>query len=110
MKSAMQTNVRAAGGDTDVATVEIGLERRHDALALMAALIQFHSFVVQHDRAHWVVHARVPGCHDETLDDLLATIERWVSDFGLNDFTCVLGEQVVELTHPSEFGGDEERS
>jgi Arc/MetJ family transcription regulator len=93
VKSATRTNVGAPRGDTDVATVEIGLDGRHEALALMAALIPFHSFVVQHGRAHWIVHARVPGCHDETLDELLARIERWASDIGLNDFTCVLGDE-----------------
>lgn len=110
MKSATRTNMGTTGGDSDVATVEIRLACRREALALMAALIPFHSFVVQHGRAHWVVHARVPGCHDETLDDLLATIERWGSGIGLNDLTCLLGEHVVELTHRSELDGDEERS
>lgn len=74
MKSATQTS------EGTTATVEIGVDGRHEAVALMAALIPFHSFVVQHDCEHWVVHARVPGCHDETLDDLLATIERWTAD------------------------------
>ena len=76
-------------------TVQIGIEGRHEALALMTALIPFHSFVVQHDREHWVVHARVPGCHDETLDDLLATIERWTSGMDVDDFTCVVSHPGV---------------
>jgi hypothetical protein len=91
VNSATRRSVGTTGRDTHVATVEIGLDGRHEALHLMAALTPFHSFVVQHDRAHWVVHARVPGCHDETLDDLLARIERWESDTGVNDFTCVVG-------------------
>jgi hypothetical protein len=95
VQSATRIHVAANEGDVDVATVEIRLEGRYEALALMTALIPFHSFVVQPDRAHWVVHARVPGCHDETLDELLATIERWGSD------------QMVELI---QRGGDGERS
>lgn len=88
--------VKAAAQTKVDATVEVGLEGRHEALALMTALIPFHSFVVQHDLEHWVVHARAPGCHDETLDALLATIERWTSGVDVDDFTCVVREHEAE--------------
>jgi hypothetical protein len=91
MKSSIGTDVEAT--DAGVGAVEIRLGRRTDALALMVDLIPFHSFLVQHDREHWVVHARVPGCHGETLDDLLSTIERSGSDIGPNDLTCVVGDR-----------------
>lgn len=63
--------------------VQIAVDGRHEAVGLMDALIPFHSFVVQLDREHWVVHARVPGAHGETLDELFATIERWQSRAGV---------------------------
>lgn len=110
MKNATRTRLGAIDGDVDVAAVEIGLDRRYDALDLMAALIPFHSFMVQQEREHWVVHARVPGCHGENLEDLVTTIERWGSDIDLSEFTCVLGGRVVELTHLSEVFDTEERS
>lgn len=67
------------GGDVEVATVEIGLEGRREALDLMAALTPFRSFMVQHDHTRWIVHARVPGCNGETLEEFVETIERWRS-------------------------------
>ena len=57
------------------AAVEIDVRNRWDALSEM--LIPFHSFLVQHNADRWVVHARCPGCHDETLADVLAAIEQW---------------------------------
>jgi len=114
MKKARRTNGGATGGVVEVATVEIGLDGRSGALDLMAALIPFHSFIVQHDREHWVVHARVPGCHGETLDDLVTTIDRLGSDSGLS-FTSTLGDQAVDLAgkqapHLAELAGPGKQS
>lgn len=95
MKSSTGADVGATDADVDVVTAEIGVNGRNRALDLMVALIPFHSFLVQHEREHWVVHARVPGCHGETLEDLLSTIERWGSDAGLSELTCVVGDRVV---------------
>jgi hypothetical protein len=106
MESATQTNVGATGGDVEVATVEVGFAGRWAALDLMITLLPFHSFMVQRDREHWVVHARVPGCHGETLDDLVTTIERSGSDVGLTEFTCSVDGRVVKLTDFSEGAGD----
>jgi hypothetical protein len=57
--------------------LEIEVEGRWDALALSELLIPFHSFLVQHDRERWVVHARAPGCRGEPLTDALETIANW---------------------------------
>lgn len=63
--------------DESDATIEVGVENRSGALSLMEALIPFHSFMVQHARERWVVHARAPGCHGEPLEDLVTTIDDW---------------------------------
>jgi hypothetical protein len=63
-----------------VTTIEIEVEDRWDALALSELLIPFHSFLVQHDHEHWVVHARAPGFHGEPLPDALEVIEDWRAD------------------------------
>lgn len=57
--------------------VEIEVRCRWDALALSEQLIPFHSFLVQHGRERWVVHARSPGCRGEPLDVALAAIDKW---------------------------------
>jgi hypothetical protein len=61
-------------------TVEVEVEGRWDALALSELLIPFHSFLVQHDRERWVVHARTPGSHGGSLADVLETIDDWSAD------------------------------
>ena len=97
MKSARRSDVaELAAGD-----IEISLDERTDALVLMATLIPFSSFLVQHTPEHWVVHARVPGRHDEDLDDLLATLESWASRRGLSELRCSFAGQVVELSGSS---------
>jgi hypothetical protein len=59
--------------------IEIDVGGHWDALRLMERLIPFHSFIVQHTTEHWVVHARTPGCHGESLADALDVIEEWQS-------------------------------
>jgi hypothetical protein len=61
------------------AQIEIDVGGLWDALRLMERLIPFHSFLVQHTTEHWVVHARTPGCHGESLADALGVIEEWHS-------------------------------
>ena len=63
-----------------VTTIEIEVQGRWDALGLSELLIPFHSFLVQHDQEHWVVHARAPGYHGEPLPDALEAIEDWNAD------------------------------
>jgi hypothetical protein len=60
--------------------VEVEVAGRWDALALSELLIPFHSFLVQHDRERWVVHARTPGSHGESLADVLDAIDDWTAD------------------------------
>jgi hypothetical protein len=57
--------------------VEVDVEGRWSALALAELLVPFHSFLVQQTAERWVVHARVPGWHGETLADALRAIEDW---------------------------------
>jgi hypothetical protein len=66
-------------------TVEVEVDGRWDALALSEVLIPYHSFLVHHEGQRWVVHARAPGCHDESLDEALRTIEDWLVERGLDD-------------------------
>jgi hypothetical protein len=68
---------------TGVATVEIDVDGRWDALSLSELLIPFHSFLVQHTAERWVVHARSPGCHGEGLADALAAIDDWRVERGI---------------------------
>ena len=70
---ASHQSVKASG---DVA-IEIEVRGRWDALALSEQLIPFHSFLVQHGPERWVVHARSPGSHGESLDAVLAVIGEW---------------------------------
>jgi hypothetical protein len=80
----------------DEVAVEIGVDERRDALRLMETLIPFHSFLVQHAGEEWIVHARVPGCHGESLEDLLVAIEDWGARNGVREFTCVLDDKSAE--------------
>lgn len=81
-----------------VTTIEVAVDGRWDALALSELLIPFHSFLVQHDQEHWVVHARAPGFHGEALPDALETIEAWRADRGARASCRVDGR----LYQPSE--------
>ena len=73
-----------AGADSSVgAAVEVRVRGRWDALALSEQLVPFHSFLVQRTPDRWVVHARTPGCHGESLADALGAIEEWRAERGL---------------------------
>jgi len=110
MREQMWTNVGVAKRER-VASVEVEVEGRWDALALSELLIPYHSFLVQHDRQRWVVHARTPGHHGESLDDALATVEDWLTERGLEESVCRVGgrlhqpgdrgrSDVAEFAHP----------
>ena len=64
----------------EIATVEIDLQGRWDALELSQRLSQSHSFLVQYKRGRWVVRAQAPGRHGERLDRALSTIEGWLAE------------------------------
>jgi hypothetical protein len=74
--------------------VEIDVDRRWDALALSELLIPFHSFLVQHTAARWVVHVRAPGCHGEPLADALSAIAEWQAERRLDASVRVTGRPI----------------
>ena len=71
-------------GHSVMASMEVDVCGRWDALALSELLVPFHSFLVQQTTARWVVHARTPGCHGETLLEALRAIEEWRAERGLD--------------------------
>jgi hypothetical protein len=63
-----------------MATVEVDVQERWDALALYELLAPFRSFLVQHASDRWVVHASAPGCRGEPLAEALAAIDDWCAE------------------------------
>ncbi|MGH2971597.1 MAG: hypothetical protein ACRDLE_05610 [Gaiellaceae bacterium] len=82
---------------TTAAAIEIDVEGRWDALALLEHLIPFHSFLVQYEARRWVVHARTPGGHGEDLADALRAIDDWVAERGLESISCSVGGRPHQL-------------
>jgi hypothetical protein len=82
---------RAEGEAKAEATVEIHVDGRWDALALSEALVPFQSFLVQHTAERWVVHARAPGFHGETLGEALRAIADWQAERRLDAPVHVAG-------------------
>jgi hypothetical protein len=82
------------GEATAEAAVEIDVGGRWDALALSELLIPFHSFLVQRTTERWVVHARAPGCHGESLADALRAIREWRAERRLDASVRVAGRPV----------------
>ena len=80
-----------------VTPIEIDVHGRWDALALSELLAPFHSFLVQHDCERWVIHARAPGCHGESLSEALAAIEDWCSGRQLRAASCRVGGRPYHL-------------
>jgi len=78
-------------------SIAVEVDGRWDALALSQALSSYHSFLVHHEGQRWIVHARVPGCHDESLEDALRTVENWRLEHGSSDTPCWIGEEPYEL-------------
>lgn len=56
--------------------IEIEVESRWDAVALMHRLDPYHAYLIQHAPTHWVVHAGCPGYHGEQLPSALVEIEQ----------------------------------
>ena len=81
----MHTEVASKSTTT---AIEVDVRGRWDALALSELLIPFHSYLVQHDREHWIVHAQAPGCRGETLSEALAAIDDWRSGRDLQAVSC----------------------
>ena len=97
MRENTQTTTAVDGTETLSAPVEVVVHGRWDALALSEVLIPYHSFLVHHEGERWVVHARAPGCHEESLDDALRTIEDWIVERGLDGSSCWVRGQPCEL-------------
>jgi hypothetical protein len=57
------------------ATIEIDVQGRWDAVALMRRLDPYHSYLVQFAPERWLVHAECPGYHGEPLPRALAAVE-----------------------------------
>ena len=58
------------------ATIEIDVQGRWDAVALMRRLDPYHSYLVQYEPERWQVHAECPGRHGERLPSALGAIEQ----------------------------------
>ena len=92
----MRNHTRSVGAELQSASIEVEVHGRWDALALSEALMPFHSFLVHHEGQRWMVHARVPGCHDESLEDALRTLEDWMAEHGSSN-ACWIGGELYEL-------------
>ena len=57
--------------------IEIEVHGSWDARSLADVLAPFYAFMVQRNHERWMVHARAPGCHGETLEEALAAVEEW---------------------------------
>ena len=60
--------------------IEIRVVGRWTACALLECLAPYRSFLIQHDAGRWVVHARTPGCHGESMESALAAIEECLDE------------------------------
>jgi hypothetical protein len=80
-----------------VTRIEIEVQTRWDALALLDLLLPYHSFLVQHDHDWWVVHARAPGYQGRPLSDALEAIYEWRNNRGLRAVSCRIGGRRYEL-------------
>ena len=92
MSNATST-ARAHAKDVEV-SVQVDVRGRWDALALLQLLRPFHSFLVQHTREHWVVHAQAPGWQGEPISEALRTIDQWRGRGGV-DATVRIDEPPV---------------
>ncbi len=57
------------------ATIEVDIEGRWDAVALMQRLDAYHPYLIQPAPDHWLVRAQCPGCHGERLPSALVAID-----------------------------------
>jgi hypothetical protein len=56
-------------------TIEIDVQGRWDAIALMQRLDPYRPYLVHFAPERWLVRAECPGCHGERLPSALAAIE-----------------------------------
>lgn len=67
------------------ASIEIGVDGRWNGRALLECLSAYGSFLVQHDRERWVVHAQVPGRHGEDIECALTAVEDCLHERGIEE-------------------------
>jgi hypothetical protein len=80
-----------------VTRIEVDVQTRWDALALLDLLFTYHSFLIQHDHDRWIVHARAPGYRGQPLSDAVDAIDRWRNNRGLRSVSCRIGGRRYEL-------------
>jgi hypothetical protein len=81
----------------EIATLEISIRGRWDALSLSQRLVPYHSFLVQYEPERWVVNAQTPGCHGERLTDALSAIEDWLAERSVEDASVRVDGRSVPL-------------
>jgi len=86
----------------EIATLEITIRGRWDALALSQRLAPYHSFLVQYEPERWVVNAQTPGCHGERLSDALSAIEDWLVERPIEDAAVRVDGRSMPLPHRQE--------
>ena len=65
--------------------IEIRVVGRWTACALLERLAPYRSFLIQHDAERWVVHARTPGCHGESMESAIAAIEECLDEHAVEE-------------------------
>jgi hypothetical protein len=86
----------------EIATLEISIRGRWDALSLSQRLVPYHSFLVQYEPERWVVNAQTPGCHGERLTDALSAIEKWLTERHIDDASVRVDGRSVPLPRRQE--------
>ena len=86
----------------EIATLEISIRGRWDALALSRRLVPYHSFLVQYEPERWVVNAQTPGCHGERLTDALSAIEDWLAERPIEDASVRVDGRSMPLPRRQE--------
>ena len=86
----------------EIATLEISIRGRWDALSLSQRLVPYHSFLVQYEPERWVVNAQTPGCHGERLTDALSAIEDWLAERPIEDASVRVDGRLMPLPRRQE--------
>lgn len=81
----------------EIATLEISIRGRWEALSLSQRLIPYHSFLVQYEPERWVVNGQAPGYHGERLADALSAIEEWLAERPVEDVSVRVDGRPVSL-------------
>jgi hypothetical protein len=80
-------------------TLEIDVRGRWDAVELLGRLTGCHSHLIQLDLhgERWLVRARTPGEHGEGIVEVVAAIEEWQRERGIESVgVCIAGTPSLE--------------